>query len=101
MRTLDLTYLRKWIGGETIDELCERRKRAGEIRRERTLGTLETLLLCLGVALHSESDSLHDIIRRVTTELGIRWTVSVSGFCRSRIRFSPGEFSFRLSQTCR
>lgn len=97
MRKLDLKYLRKWIGEETIDELSERRKRKGEIKRERTLGTLETLLLCLGVALHSEKDSLHDIIRHVTTELGIRWTVSVGGFCKGRIRFSPGELLFRLS----
>lgn len=90
MKKLDLKYPRKWIGEETIDKLCERRKRKGEIKRERTLGTLETLLLCLGVGLCSERDSLHDIIRHVTTELSIHWTVSVSGFCRSRVRFSLG-----------
>ena len=96
MIKLDLSYLIKWIGDELIDKLCEKRKELGEIKRERKLGTIEILLLCLGVSIHSERPGLHDILRTVTGDLGIKWTVSVPAFCKARFRFSPGVFPLRL-----
>ena len=97
MISLNLKYLRSWIGEETLEKLCLKRKKSGEIKRERKLGTVETLLLSLGVAINSERDSLHDIIRHFVTDLGIKWSVSVPGFCKARVRFSPQEFLLRLS----
>jgi len=97
MISLDLKYLRSWIGEETLEELCKKRKKAGEIKRRRKLGTVEMLLICLGVAINSERNSLHDIIRHITTDLGINWSVSVAGFCKARARFSPQKLFLRLS----
>lgn len=97
MKKLELNYLKKWLGDDTIDKVCAKRKQRGEIKRERKLGTLETLLLCLAVAINSERPGLHDIIRSASADLGINWKVSVSGFCKARFRFSPGVFPFRLS----
>ncbi len=96
MIKLELNYLKKWLGEDIIDEVSAKRKKRGEIKRERKLGTLETLLLCLAVAINSERPGLHDILRSVSADPGIKWNVSVSGFCKARFRFSPGVFSLRL-----
>lgn len=98
---LDLRNLSKWIGEGTLAALRQKRKDNGECERERKLGTLETLLMCLGVAIHSERYGLNDILRHVAADIGSGWVVSAPGFCKARARFSPGVFSFRLRAACR
>lgn len=97
----DLKNLSKWIGEDILGALCRKRKNSGAIKRERKLGTSETLLICLGVAIHSERYSLHDILRDIATGIRLEWAVSAPGFCKARARFSPGVFSFRLRAPCR
>jgi hypothetical protein len=86
----DLNLLAQWLDPEIIDELDRRRRLTKECRRNRKLGTLETLWLMLAVSLDTARSSLHEILRLATGELDIKWSVSVPAFCKARVRFSPG-----------
>jgi len=85
----DLSLLAKWLDPEIVDELDRRRRLTKEHRRNRKLGTLETLWLMLAVSLDTARSSLHEILRLATGELDIKWSVSVPAFCKARSRFSP------------
>lgn len=87
----DLKLLANWLGPEIVGELDKRRRLAKEHRRDRKLGTLETLWLMLAVSLDTARSSLHEILRLATGDLNIKWSVSVPAFCKARSRFSPGS----------
>ena len=95
----DLSLLAKWLDPAVVEELDKRRQQKKEWRRDRKLGTLETLWLMLAVSLDTARSSLHEILRLATGELNIRWSVSVPGFCKARSRFSPGSAFLAAWQT--
>ncbi len=86
----DLRLLAKWLDSGIVAALDKRRHSKKEWRRNRKLGTLETLWLMLAVSLDTQRASLHEILRLSTGELGIKWSISVAAFCKARARFSPG-----------
>jgi len=86
----DLDLIAKWLDPTIVDALDKRRHLKKEWRRNRKLGTLATLWLMLAVSLDTARSSLHEILRLATGDLNIRWSVSVSAFCKARSRFSPG-----------
>ena len=86
----DLHLLAQWLDPVLVMTLDKRRRLKKECRRNRKLGTLETLWLMLAVSLDTKRSSLHEILRLATGELGIRWSISVAAFCKARARFSPG-----------
>jgi hypothetical protein len=87
----DLLLLAKWLDPVIVEALDKRRHLKKEWRRNRKMGTLETLWLMLAVSLDTARSSLHEILRLATGELDIKWSVSVAGFCKARSRFSPGS----------
>lgn len=87
----DLNLLAQWLDAEIVEELDRKRRLTKECRRNRKLGTLETLWLMLAVSLNTARSSLHEILRLATGELDIKWSVSVPAFCKARARFSPGS----------
>lgn len=86
----DLRLLAKWLDPGIVEALDKRRHLKKEWRRNRKLGTLETLWLMLAVSLDTQRASLYEIFRLATGELGMEWSISVAGFCKARARFSPG-----------
>ena len=86
----DLHLIAKWLDPAVVEALNNRRLLRKEWRRNRKLGTLETLWLMLAVSLDTARSSLHEILRLATGELDIKWSVSVPAFCKARSRFSPG-----------
>jgi len=86
----DLNLLAQWLDTEIVEELDRKRRLTKECRRNRKLGTLETLWLMLAVSLDTARSSLHEILRLATGDLDIKWSVSVPAFCKARARFSPG-----------
>lgn len=86
----DLQLLARWLDPVTTETLDKKRRLRREWRRNRKLGTLETLWLMLAVSLDTARSSLHEILRLATGELDIKWSVSVPAFCKARSRFSPG-----------
>jgi hypothetical protein len=86
----DLSLIAKWLDPVILEALDKRRRLKREWRRNRKLGTLETLWLMLAVSLDTARSSLEEILRLATGELDIGWSVSVPGFCKARSRFSPG-----------
>jgi len=89
MRTPSLHGLTHWMDATLLDQVDSRRKADGEVRRNRKLGTVQTLWLMLAVALNAGTTGLHEILRHATAELDIPWQVTVSAFCKARKRFSP------------
>jgi len=87
----DLQLLAKWLDPAVVEELDKRRYLKKEWRRNRKLGTLETLWLMLAVSLDTARSSLHEILRLAAADLDIKWSVSVPAFCKARLRFSPGR----------
>lgn len=85
-----LSGLVGWIDSELVARVDHRRRKKGEVRRSRKLGTNEMLWLMLAVSLNAGSNSLHEILRLTSAELGIKWTVSVAGFCKARFFFRWG-----------
>jgi len=85
----DLSLLAQWLDPEIVEELDRKRHSTKECRRNRKLGTLETLWLMLAVSLNTARSSLHEILRLAIGELDIKWSVSVPAFCKARARFSP------------
>ena len=83
--------LAKWLDPVVVAILEKRRHLKKEWRRHRKLGTLETLWLMLAVSLDTHRESLYEILRLATGELGIQWSISVAAFCKARARFSPGR----------
>ena len=86
----DLNLLAKWLDTDIVEALDRKRRLGKELRRNRKLGTLETLWLMLAVSLDTARSSLREILRLATGELDIKWSVSVPAFCKARSRFSPG-----------
>jgi hypothetical protein len=86
----DLRLLARWLDPVIVEALDKRRNLKNEWRRNRKLGTLETLWLMLAVSLDTARSSLHEILRLATGDLNMRWSVSVPAFCKARSRFSPG-----------
>ncbi len=68
----DLSLLAKWLDSGIIEALDKKRRLSKECRRNRKLGTLETLWLMLAVSLDTARSSLHEIIRLATGELDIK-----------------------------
>ena len=101
MNTPDLTSLRHWIGNDILEHIDRLRRKHGDIKRQRKLGTIEMIWLMIAVAVHSAEHSLTDIIETATKELKIPWSVSVSGFCKARARFSPPCPVHALRPPCR
>ncbi len=85
----DLRLIAKWLDPAVVEALDKRRHLKKEWRRNRKLGTLETLWLMLAVSLDTARSSLHEILRLATGDLNMRWSVSVPAFCKARSRFSP------------
>ena len=85
----DLQQLAQWLDPTLVNLLTERRHRKKEWRRQRKLGTLETLWLMLAVSLDTQRSSLYEILRLATGQLVIRWSISVAAFCKARAHFSP------------
>jgi hypothetical protein len=85
----DLQLLAQWLDVGLVAALDKRRRLNKEWRRNRKLGTLETLWLMLAVSLDTQRASLHEIFRLATGELAIKWSISVAAFCKARARFSP------------
>jgi hypothetical protein len=86
----DLHLLAKWLDPVIVETLDKRRHLKKEWRRNRKLGTLETIWLMLAVSLDTARSSLYEILRLATGEFDIKWSVSVAAFCKARSRFSPG-----------
>ena len=95
----DLNLLAQWLDPEIVEDLDRKRRLTKECRRNRKLGTLETLWLMLAVSLDTARSSLHEILRLATGELDIKWSISVPAFCKARARFSPGGAFLATRQT--
>lgn len=90
MNRPNLSGLTGWIDQELVERVDARRRKKGEISRNRKLGTTEMLWLMMAVALNTGRSSLHEILRLTTAELDMQWTVSVAGFCKARLFFRCG-----------
>lgn len=88
MKAPDMNNLAKWIGQDTIEEITEGRKKSGEVKREGKFSTIRVFWLSLFVA-HSGKSSLYDIVQTALSQQRTVRTLSVSGFCKARARFSP------------
>ena len=86
----DLSMVAQWLDPKLVTSLEERRRLKGEWHRQRKLATLEMLWLMMAVSLDTYRSSLFEILRLATGQLDIKWSVSVSAFCKARSRFSPG-----------
>ena len=89
MKLPDLQMLAHWLDPALVATLETRRRKKKEWLRRRKLATLQTLWLMLAVSLDTQRDSLHEILRLATGQLGIQFSVSVPAFCKARARFSP------------
>ena len=92
MKRPDLQMLAQWLDPAIIVALEERRRLNNEFKRRRKLDTLHILWLMLAVSLDTQRNSLHEILRLVTGQLAIEWSVSVAAFCKARAIFSPQRF---------
>ena len=92
MKKPSLDGLAEWIGADLLEKIDAKRRRAGEIKRTRKLGTAELIWLMLAVSLNTGRKSLHEILRLTTAERGMQWNVSVAAFCKARF--------FSLCSTC-
>ncbi|MFZ2653457.1 MAG: hypothetical protein WAX69_00945 [Victivallales bacterium] len=86
---MKLEKMCEWIGSGLVEEIDSARKKSGESRRDRKLGTAGMIFLFLSVALNTERKSLREILRQCSADSGEDWSVSPSGFCKARLRFSP------------
>lgn len=100
MRWLKLPGIVEWMDKAILAGIDQKRKSDREIVRERKLGTIESVWLMLAVALDTGRQSLDEILRLATADLGIAWDVSVSAFCRARKRFSPPAFAVSSRTAC-
>lgn len=64
----NLASFKQLCGESFIESLIIKRKKSGEISRERLIGTLEILWLIMGVAAYSHLSSLVEIIHRVQAQ---------------------------------
>jgi hypothetical protein len=85
----DLRLVAQWLEPDLVNTLDKRRRMKGEWHRQRKLATIETLWLMVAVSLDAYRSSLFEILRLATGQLDIKWSVSVSAFCKARARFSP------------
>ena len=100
MSPLNLDTFNKWIGDDLIATIHNQRIEHGEIKRKRKLGTSELLWVFLTIALYSSTKSLHEIIKLALTDLNKNWRISVWGFCKARLRFSPQTSVSDLGAAC-
>jgi len=87
MKKPTLAGLAEWMDSDLVQRVDDRRRKNGEIQRERKLGTIEMLWLMLAVSLNTSSNSLHEILRLTTAAMGVDWSVSVAAFCKARVFF--------------
>ena len=83
-----------------MKEIDQKRRKNGEIKRKRKLGTIELIWLFLNVAIYSRSISLHEIIALAAADLDQDWKVSVPAFCKARMHFFPPAFVSSLGASC-
>lgn len=88
MKFPDLERLMEWIGKDTIEEIDAKRRSCGEVKREGKFSTLRTIWLSLFVA-YSGKDSLFEIMQKALSLQQSLKTLTESGFCKARTRFSP------------
>ena len=88
----DLSMVAQWLEPDLVTALEQRRRLKGEWHRQRKLATLEMLWLMVAVSLDAYRSSLFEILRLATGQLDIKWSISVSAFCKARARFSPGVY---------
>jgi len=93
MKWLNLTGIAEWIDSGILEWVDQKRRDDREVVRNRKLGTVDLVWLMLAVALNTGKESLHEILRLATADLGIGWNVSVAAFCKARKRFSPPAFA--------
>lgn len=86
---VELSRLREWIGEQLIDRVDDYRRRCGDMKRERKLGTSELLCLFIALSLNCRMKSLHELLRTSAAEMKLGFNVSVGSFCKARRRFSP------------
>jgi hypothetical protein len=98
MKKPDLQMLAQWLDPAIIVALEQRRRLNNEFKRRRKLDTLYILWLMLAVSLNTQQNSLHEILRLVTGQLAIKWTVSVAAFSKARAHFSPQRFILAIRQ---
>jgi hypothetical protein len=91
----------EWIGAGTIDEISAARKKSGEIRRERKLGTAEMIFLFLSLAFNTERKSIREILRQCSFDSGGGWSLTPAGFSKGRARFSPRASAQAVRNPCR
>lgn len=89
MKRPQLPGLEEWIDMKLVEQVDQRRRHDGEIRRNRKLGTTQMIWLFIAVALNTRANSLHEILRLAAADLKSGWSVTPSAFCRARGRFSP------------
>jgi len=87
MKKPTLAGLAEWMDSDLVQRVDDRRRKNGEIQRERKLGTIEMLWLMLAVSLNTSSNSLHEILRLTTAAMGVDLSVSPAAFCKARIFF--------------
>lgn len=95
---LELTRLQEWIGESLLDRVDDYRRRSGDLKRERKLGTIELICLFVGLSLNCRMKSLHELLRMIGLELELGVDVSVAAFCKARHRFSPQASSLYSEQ---
>ncbi len=96
-----LSGLVDWIDRGLVVRIDDRRRKDGEVRRSRKLGTTEMLWLMLSVALNTGRSSLHEILRLTAAEMGMQWTISVAGFCKARLFFRCGTCTSSMASWSR
>jgi hypothetical protein len=84
----EMVTLSKWIGEEIIELINNGRKEDGEVKREGKFSTIRIIWLCLHVA-HSGRSSLFEIMKTALSQQSTLKTLTESGFCKARARFSP------------
>jgi hypothetical protein len=89
MAHVKLSWIGEWLGSGLIDHVDGQRREAGEVKRNRVLGTLEMVWLFLALAADSGANSLRTVIEQACEDVGSGFKVSVPAFCRQRKRFSP------------
>ena len=92
MNMLNLKALEGLIGHDVIREIKAKRGRGNVALRERKLGVIGLISLCLAVAANTQMESLGDILKKYIDATGTTWSITAAGFSKARKRFSPRVF---------
>lgn len=88
MQVPEMDALSGWIGSDTISQIEDKRRKVGEIQREGKFSTKRMIWLFLHVA-NSGRSSLFEIVETALSQQRTLKTLTESGFCKARARFSP------------